>query len=101
MTAMPSHTLRRWSVLTIAPVITLVWWMSGRRAEVLADRLLRIGGRLVGRTLNRPGPVLITFAVLVLMMWLVIGVKCLLERGPHGVKVDAESDVSPGPSGTS
>jgi hypothetical protein len=49
------------------------------RGEHLADRLLRVGGRLVVSAAQRPKRVAVAFAAAVLLVWLAIAVRCAWE----------------------
>lgn len=49
------------------------------RGERLADRLLRVGGRIVLSAAQRPYRVAVGFAAAVLLVWLAIGLRCAWE----------------------
>jgi hypothetical protein len=49
------------------------------RGERLADRLLRVGGRIVLSAAQRPKRVAFGFAAAVLLIWLAIGLRCAWE----------------------
>ncbi len=49
------------------------------RGERLADRLLRVGGRIVLSAAQRPKRVAVAFVAAVLLIWLAIGLRCAWE----------------------
>jgi hypothetical protein len=49
------------------------------RGDRLADRLLRMGGRIVLSAAQRPKRIAVAFVAVVLLIWLTIGLRCAWE----------------------
>jgi hypothetical protein len=63
-------------ISTVALAATALVYVRGER---LADRLLRMGGRIVLSVAQRPKRVAVAFAAAVLLIWLAIGLRCAWE----------------------
>lgn len=61
---------------TVALVASAMVYIRGER---LADRLLRIGGRIVLSAAQRPKRVAVIFGAAVLLAWLAIAIRCAWE----------------------
>jgi hypothetical protein len=72
------------------------------RGERLADRLLRVGGRIVLSAAQRPKRVAVGFMAALLLIWLAIGLRCVWEswRERRRERVEqAGSVANPSPPG--
>jgi hypothetical protein len=61
---------------TVGMAVSMLVYVRGER---LADRLLRMGGRVVLAAAQRPKRVAVGFAAAVLLIWLAIGLRCAWE----------------------
>ena len=69
------------------------------RSERLADRLLRMGGRIVLSAAQRPKRVAVAFAAVVLLAWLAIGLRCMWEswREQRRIRLEQTGAVANSP----
>lgn len=70
----------RWAIASIGFLMaTIVAVAILQHPDRAADRLLRIGGRIVQKGANEIESVAITFIVVLVTVWVVIGLRCAWE----------------------
>jgi len=88
--------MRTWTIAMLAAGIPAVLWWLYLHGERLSERWLRVGGRVVQYAVQRPNRTAAAFAAVVLLMWIIVGLRCLWEswqerpRAPRGVAMNVD-----------
>ena len=99
----PGHFKMERRVITRAKTVTAailavvipagLWWLYVH-GERLSDRWLRVGGRVVQFAIQRPNRTVAVFLAVVVLMWIIVGLRCLWESWQERRRLGRAPEIS-------